>query len=137
MAYSFISNGPHGVIQKIARFTMLGINVYNFGFGDLDPITGDISDTIVSNNRDTDIIMGTVGSIIYDFTGIFPEALVMIKGTNAARTRLYQMNINKHWERINPVFEIFGLRADKWEPFRKETNYDAFLGRRKGAFLFA
>lgn len=135
MAYSFFSNGPYGIIQKIARFDKLGMNLYNFGFGDLDPLTGDISDTVVSNNHDTDIVMGTLGSIVYDFTGIFPEALIMIKGTNAARTRLYQININKHWDRINPVFEMFGLRDDNWEHFKKGINYDAFLGRRKGAFL--
>jgi hypothetical protein len=47
------------------------------------------------------------------------------------------MNINRHWERIDPVFEVFGLLHDTWEPFRKGINYEAFLGRRKGAFLLA
>jgi hypothetical protein len=79
--------------------------------------------------------MGTLGSIIYDFTNIFPEALIYIEGTTAARTRLYQMNINKDWERIEPIFEVFGLRRDHWEPFKKGINYQAFLGRRKGAFF--
>jgi hypothetical protein len=134
-AYSFMSNGPQGPIQKIAKFTEMGQNLYNFGFGDYDPATGDISDTRVSNNKDMDVIMGTLGSIIYDFTNINPEALIYIEGTSAARTRLYQMNINKHWERIEPIFEVFGLRQDDWEPFKKGVNYQAFLGRRKGAFF--
>jgi hypothetical protein len=45
------------------------------------------------------------------------------------------MNINKHWERIEPIFEVFGLRQDDWEPFQKGVNYQAFFGRRKGAFF--
>ncbi|MEI8075240.1 MAG: hypothetical protein WCH78_10865 [Bacteroidota bacterium] len=135
MVYAFQSQGLKGVIEKIAKFTSLGTNVYNFGFGDLDPVTGNISDTITSNNGDIDTIMGTLGSIVYDFTNIFMEALIIIEGTDSARTRLYQMNINKHWDRIHPVFEVFGLRKDNWEPFKKGINYQAIAGRRKGAFL--
>jgi len=135
MTYSFMSMGPNGPIQKIAKFSEIGSNLYNFGFGDYNPMNGDLSDTIVSNNKDTDVIMGTIGGIIYDFTNIFSEALIFIKGTNATRSRLYQININKHWDRIEPVFEIWGLNNEEWEPFKKGVNYDAFLGRRKGAFL--
>jgi hypothetical protein len=95
--YSFLSNGSNGPIQKIAKFTEMGQNIFNFGFGDHDPVTNDISDTSVSNNQDTDVIMGTLGSIIYDFTNVFLEAAIFVQGTNKSRTRLYQMNINKHW----------------------------------------
>ena len=77
----------------LAKFLEIGQNIYNFGFGDYDPATNDISDTNVSNNQDTDLIMGTLGSIIYDFTNIFMEAAIFIRGPNRARTRLYQMNI--------------------------------------------
>jgi hypothetical protein len=131
--YSFLSNGPSGPIHKIAKFSEIGQNIYNFGFGDYNPVTNDISDTNVSNNQDTDVIMGTLGSIIYDFTNIFLDAAIFVEGTNKARTRLYQMNINKHWERMSPVFDVFGLKDDRWEPFKRGINYDAFLGRRKGA----
>jgi hypothetical protein len=54
-AYSFMSNGPQGPIQKIAKFTEMDRNIYNFGFGDYDSATGDISDTRVSNNKDMDV----------------------------------------------------------------------------------
>jgi hypothetical protein len=133
----FESNGPKGPIQKVAKFTEIGTPIFSFGFGDYNPVTGDISDTVVSNNNDTDIIMGTLGSIIYDFTNIIPDALIMIEGTSSSRVRLYQMNINKHWDRISPVFEVWGLKNDKWELSQKGTNYEALLGRRKGAFLLS
>jgi hypothetical protein len=79
--------------------------------------------------------MGTIGSIIYDFSNLFLEALIFVQGTTKARTRLYQIHINKHWERIEPIFDLLGLKNDRWEPFRRGVNYDAFLGRRKGAFF--
>jgi hypothetical protein len=81
--------------------------------------------------------MGSLGSIFYDFTNVLLEAAIFVQGTNKSRTRLYQMNINKHWERISPIFEVFGLIVERWEPFKKGVNYDAFLGRRKGASFVA
>ena len=54
MAYHFISNGLQGAIQKIAKFSLIDENLYNFGFGDFDPVTGDISDSITSDNKDVE-----------------------------------------------------------------------------------
>ncbi len=134
--YEFESVGPKGTIKKVARFSAMGTNVYNFGFGDLDESTGEISDTVVSNNGDGDKVLVTVANIIYDFTDVYLDAAVFIQGTTPARTRRYQMGINKYWPQINPIFEIFGLKNEKWEPFRPGENYTAFLGRRKASFLF-
>ncbi len=131
--YEFESKGPKGIINKVARFNKLGINLYNFGFGDLDEVTGEISDFITSNNGDADKVLATVANIIYEFTGVNEVAAIFIQGTTKARTRWYQMNINKYWEKIEPVFEILGYRNGSWEHFRKSTNYEAFLGSRKGA----
>jgi len=63
--YSFISYGPKGAIHKIARFSELYADIYNFGFGDYDIVSGGFSDTRISNNEDMPMIMGTPGSIIY------------------------------------------------------------------------
>jgi hypothetical protein len=134
--YEFESVGPKGVIKKVARFIQIGINIYNFGFGDLEEKTGEINDTVVSNNDDGDKILATVAGIIYDFTGVYLKAAVFIQGTTKARTRRYQMGINKYWEQISPALEVFGLKNEKWELFQKGENYDAFLGRRKAPFVF-
>lgn len=134
MTYSFLSEGPQGIIQKIAKFSSLETNIYNFGFGDLDLQTGDISDTSTSNNGDADTIIGTLGSIIYDFTNVFLNTLIFIQGTNAARSRFYQVHINRHWHNIEPIFEIWGLKDGEWMDFKKGVNYQAFIGRRKGTF---
>jgi hypothetical protein len=104
--FEFESIGPKGIIKKVARFSEIGKNIYNFGFGDLDEATGEISDTVVSNNGDGDKVLITIASIIYDFTGIYTGAAVFIQGTTPARTRRYQMGINKFWTQISPVFEV-------------------------------
>lgn len=135
MIYSFFSSGPKGTIHKVARFSALAENVYNFGFGDYEPATGKTSDVVNSNNGDAAKIMGTLGSIIYDFTNVFSEAAIFVHGTSAAKTRFYQFSINKHWEEINPIFEVIGLKNDKWESFEKVINYQAFIERRKDDFL--
>ncbi|MCW3118129.1 MAG: hypothetical protein JWM28_2211 [Chitinophagaceae bacterium] len=133
--FEFDSIGPKGVIRKVARFSSIGQNIYNLGFGDLNEKNGEISDTVISNNGDGEKILATVGGIIYDFTGRFSNAAIFVKGTTSARTRWYQMGINKNWEEINKDFEVFGYRNEKWEPFRKSRNYEAFFGRRKTSFL--
>jgi hypothetical protein len=133
--YEFESIGPKGIIKKVARFNSIGENIYNFGFGDLDPRTGKIGDMVVSNNNDGDKVLATVAKIIYDFTNVFHGALIFIKGTTLSRTRWYQMGISKYWIQVEPIFEIWGLYQRKWEPFRKGKNYEAFLGRRKASFL--
>ena len=134
--FEFESNGLKGVITKVARFSDIGKNIYNFGFGDLDSLTGEISDTVISNNGDDDKVLITVASIIYDFTCVYSGAVVFIKGTTPSRNRRYQMGVNKHWDQINAVFEVFGFENEKWEHFRNGENYEAFLGRRKASFLF-
>ncbi len=92
--YSFQSSGPNGVIHKIARFTFLQDSVYNFGFGDLNQSTGEISDIVESHNGDSDKIVRTLASIIYDFTLKYLNVHIFIKGTTPSRTGFYQMNIS-------------------------------------------
>jgi hypothetical protein len=134
--YEFLSIGLNGSIKKIARFRQRGDNVYNFGFGDLNETTGEISDTTASNNGDRDVVLATVAKIIYEFTGLFPDAIIFIVGSDGPRTRLYQQGIIKFWEQIEPVFEISGYKNGKWLPFKKGINYDAFMGIRKSDLFF-
>jgi hypothetical protein len=69
--FEFESEGPKRKIRKIARFIKIRQNLYSFGFGDLDAQTGDISDTVVSNNGDGVKVLATVAHIVQDFTTVF------------------------------------------------------------------
>lgn len=134
--YEFESVGRKGVIKKVARFSLISIKLYSFGFGDLDEATGKINDEVASRNGDRDKVLRTVAKIIFDFTGIYTDSSVFIQGSTPARTRIYQMGINKYWDDISLHFEVFGHTGQEWEPFEKGKNYEAFIGRRKAPFLF-
>ena len=49
--YEFESEGPRGIIKKVARLDLINVRkkIYNLAFGDLNEETGEISDTSVSN----------------------------------------------------------------------------------------
>ena len=130
--YEFESIGPKGTIKKLVRLSKIDIGIYNLGFGDLvDEETDSINDDVITNNGDAEKVLSTIALIAHDFTLKYPGALLFVEGTNATKTRLYQMNISKYWDEIKKTFEIFGIRNNEWEPFRKGVNYSAFIARRR------
>jgi len=133
--YEFNSVGAKGIIKKIARFDKIGIDIFSFGFGDLDEISGQISDSIISNNGDRDMILATIGQIIYHFTNHNSKAGIFFQGSSPARTRLYQQGLNKFCIQITQFFDVFGYREAKWLPFETGKNYEAFFGRRNDSLL--
>lgn len=134
--YEFESVGENVIIKKVARFSQFGDSIYNFGFGDLNRLTGEIDDIVVSNNGDGDKVLLTVASIIYDFTSYYPEASVFIQGTTLSRTRRYQIGINKNWQLANLLFDIFALKNENWVKFQIGINFEAFIITRRAPQKF-
>lgn len=131
MLFEFESEGPNGIIPKIIQYTQTNTpDVYNLAFGDKEE-SGDLNDSNVSNNGDREKVLATVVSTIYAFTEKYPDSWVYATGSNKARTRLYRMGIHKHFEEMEKDFEIYGLRNQVWEEFVKNTEYEAFLAKRK------
>lgn len=132
VAYDFISDGRKGKILKGIRYTQTKFsNVWNLGFGDIDIHTGKINDVIVSDNGDSEKILATVARTCIEFSEHFPEAMILAIGSTSARTRLYQMGINRNFTEISELFLIWGLLDDSWEVFEKNKNYQALLVKRK------
>lgn len=133
--YEFISDGPNGKITKVVSYTAFGIIngeiAYNLGFGDLDQETGTISDMVVTNNKDSLLVLATVAQTIVEFSDHFGKQWIRVKGRTYSRTRLYQIGVSGIWDNIKDEFELYGLKGDRYEPFRKNVNYDAFLIRKK------
>lgn len=91
-----------------------------------------INDASVSNNNDTERILFTIAAIILDFIHRYPDAIIYAKGSTAARTRLYQIKINKYWQIIQDIFELYGyLEHEGFTPFKLNKNYSAFVARKK------
>ena len=129
MVYEFKSEGNKGEISKLVIYSETHLhNFYNLGFGDKDEITGDIDDTVITNNGDSEKVLATVAATLYTFTEKFPDAMVFATGSSTARTRLYRIGISNNLAAIKADFEIFGLTKDKnWVRFEKRKDFEAFL----------
>lgn len=110
---------------------MLEHDIYNLAFGDYKEETESIDDSIITNNNDSQKVLSTVASTLYVFTDKHPDVWVYATGSNSARTRLYRMGITANLEEILKDFEVYGLQNDSWQGFERETDYEAFLVKRK------
>jgi len=132
MTFEFISEGHKGLIHKIVRYQLTNLKgVYNLAFGDKDHLTGDINDTVISNNGDSEKVLASVVATVYAFTDRYPDAWIYATGSTKSRTRLYQIGIAKFFSEVEEDFEVLGERNNDWEVFRKSVSYEGFLVRRK------
>ena len=132
MIFEFVSEGKKGRIVKLIKFSETTLkDFYNLAFGDKNEKMGEINDTIVSNNGDTERVLATVVAAVYAFTDGKPDSWIFATGSTNARTRLYRMGISKFLEEIQNDFSLYGQAEGEWENFRKEIEYSAYLVRRK------
>lgn len=130
--FEFISKGPKGDILKIVEFQETNLkDFYNLAFGDKDIVSGEISDTTVSNNGDTEMVLATVVSALYEFTNRNPDVWVYASGSTKTRTRLYRMGINKFLDEILSDFNLFGELGEDWVEFEKSIDFSGFIVKRK------
>lgn len=103
--------------------------IYNLGFGDLNPETGEIDDIVVSDNGDEEVVLSTVVATIHMFFDKHPKAQVYLSGSTKSRTRLYRIAINKYYELFSSRFEIMGELETDFERFikNKEYTYEGYL----------
>ena len=130
--YEFLSEGPKGKIPKLIKFSETTLKgFFNLAFGDKNIESGEIDDKVVSNNGDSEQVLATVVSAVFAFTDVNKNGWVYAAGSNKSRTRLYRMGINKYLDEVEKDFWIFGMLNGEWEKFQKETDYTAFVVRRK------
>ena len=131
IAYDFISKGRKGEIRKGVRYTQTGFtDIWNLAFGDINADTGDMDDSIVSNNGDSEKVLATVARTCVKFTDHFPGTMIFAIGSTPSRTRLYQMGISRYLNQILELFTIKGLLENSWQEFEKDINYKALLIKR-------
>jgi hypothetical protein len=94
--YWFVSVGKRSLI-KCVQLECMNSNSMFFHLSLLDyhPKNGSLSDQLVSNNGDTELIMNTVIYCIRDFLSLFPNARITFTGNSPARDRLFKMWISK------------------------------------------
>lgn len=123
--YLFQSEGRQGKVMKAVAFTLDNDNLWNLGFGDLK--NGKIDDSVITNNFDVPKVMRTIAKIIFDFIEQHPDKFVIIKPVDEKRKRLYNRIFQRHYEDIEPIFELIGIIGYHIEPYSKEKSYDFFV----------
>jgi hypothetical protein len=124
--YEFLSEGLKGSIRKVIQFRPMKENIYNLAFGDWDESNQRINDKARSNNNDYKKILATVADSVIHFIQSKPHSIVFAQGETPAKTRLYQMAINREWAAISRLYKIKGFYMGNWELFSPVRNYDAF-----------
>lgn len=104
--------------------------VYNLGFGDVDK-NGEINDTVVSDNHDSQKVLATVALTVFKFYEKHPDCYVFVTGSTRARTRLYRIGVANNLDEIRNDFHVFGFIEETWETFEIGRDYEAFLIKRK------
>jgi hypothetical protein len=133
-SFKFYSVGPKGSIPKFVQFQeMLDTDYFNLAFGDI--INGRLDDLSVSANDDSEKVLATVVTALYDFLEKHPNATVYAKGSTPVRTRLYRMGIFKYYNEFDLGISVFGELESGFEPFRAGQEYLGFLVRKKFANL--
>lgn len=130
--FEFVSVGRKGEVVKVVQFQPTEIpDLYNLAFGDINSDTGGFDDRVVTDNGDSEKVLATVVTAVYAFVEHHPESWVYATASTPARTRLYQMGINKYFDLAESDFEIMGEHQDKWERYERNRKYEAFAVRLK------
>lgn len=127
LTYTFISEGPKGKILKIVLYQYVYENLYNLAFGDSNGKDYNFDDFIISDNKDTEKVLATVASTLYDFFEHFDGALVVAQGSTHSRTRLYRRYLTIFFEAIGKDFDLYGELDGNLERFRFGFDYQSFL----------
>jgi hypothetical protein len=136
LLFEFTSVGPRGSITKVVQYTETYVrNYYTLGLGDLDAGTGEINDRSITNNGDSRKVLATVANTLYIFTSRYPDAAIYARGSTLVRTRLYRMAIANHLIEIRGDFDVYGKSQERWQVFRKNVDYSAFLVKRNNTFV--
>ena len=90
-----------------------------------------------SKNGDIDMVLETAAYIAGIYSDKFPERKIYFRGSNAVRSRKYQIGVNKYLAILLQTFLIEGLVIDEndsivvREAFQIGKNYSALIFTRK------
>lgn len=131
LSFSFTSVGPKGHIKKLVIYQHVEGPLYNLAFGDKNGESGTIDDLIITDNKDTDKVLATVASTIFDFFAVHSGTIVLAQGSTHSRTRLYRRYLTNFFNFIDNEFILYGELNGNIERFVKGKDYRAFLITKK------
>ncbi|MBK8056288.1 MAG: hypothetical protein IPK35_24210 [Saprospiraceae bacterium] len=131
LTFSFTSVGPKGYIQKLVIYQHVEGPLYNLAFGDRNGALGTIDDLIITDNKDTEKVLATVASTIFDFFATYSGTVVLAQGSTHSRTRLYRRYLTMFFDFIDQEFILYGELDGEIERFIKGKDYRAFFIAKK------
>ncbi len=81
---------------------------YNLASGDLNLLTLELDDLVVTDKSDRDKVPATVVRAIYNFCTHNPKAWIYARGSTLSGTRLYGMGINEYFDLVKKEFDRRG-----------------------------
>ena len=128
LTFSFESISQEKTVQKLVEFRLFDDSNELYNLALMDLLTdGTVSDLTVSNNRDMPKVLATVFQSIRLFFQTKPNAKILIQGSTASRTRLYQIAIVKYYNELEPIYNIWGLTEDDILIFKLGYNFEGFI----------
>jgi hypothetical protein len=131
LTFEFISEGPKGSIPKIVVYQHMYENFYNLAFGDRNTSGEILDDLITTNNGDTDIVLLTVASTLFDFFEHYEGTIVFAQGSTHSRNRLYRRYLTNFLDVIQQNFILFGELEGEIERFKLGKDYTSFYIQKK------
>ncbi|GGC09905.1 DUF6934 family protein [Dyadobacter sediminis] len=96
--FQFKSTGKRGIFEKVILITQINDYLFNLSLLDYDLITQEYSDKAITDNGDMPEVLATVFEAINIFLNEYSDKSVYFEGSTMARTRLYQIVINKTYD---------------------------------------
>lgn len=130
--YDFVSKSQDKDVAKRVSFTTSDYqNIYNLALLDVLE-SGEVSDISESRNRDMKTILATVIRITEEFLNKNQQSIVIFKGSDERRQRLYRLVISRDITEIQKKFIVFGtLLNQKPEKFKPNRPYVYFIITKK------
>ena len=131
LTFEFQSVGPKGIIPKIVVYQHMYDNFYNLAFGDSNTSGEILDDLITTNNGDTDVVLLTVASTLFDFFEHYEGTVVFVQGSTHSHNRLYIRYLTIFLEIIKQNFILFGELHGEIERFKVGRDYTSFYIQKK------
>ncbi len=132
LLFEFESVSEIKTIRKVIAYELIDDKqkVFNLSLVDKND-DGKISDMVVSNNNDMEMVLATVIQTLPIFFSEFEGSKIFFSGSTPSRTRLYRIIIAKFQKEFEREYSIFGFINQIAEPFQQGNKYEAFLISKK------
>ncbi|KAA0989518.1 DUF6934 family protein [Dyadobacter aurulentus] len=125
--YEFVSVSKDKNVRKLVAFTETGReNVFNLALFDILD-SGECCNITETRNRDMTTVMATIFRIVATFLEIDKEYVVVFRGNDSRRHRLYRIAISRELKNLSEKYVILGINEDRIEYFQPDQSYKLYI----------